>query len=49
MRENKVLSPDVDLAYLASETKNYTGAEIESLVKSATSFAFNRYKKYFKL
>eukprot|EP00727_Mastigamoeba_balamuthi_P000880 m51a1_g1079 putative vesicle-fusing ATPase (809) ;mRNA; r:16365-19411 len=33
------LAPDVDLVKLAKETKNYTGAEIAGLVKSATSFA----------
>jgi len=27
---------------LAKVTKNYTGAEIESVVKSAASWAFNR-------
>lgn len=42
MRKNKVLGSDVDLAYFAAESKNFTGAEIEALVKSATSFAFNR-------
>jgi len=42
MQKNKVLSSDVNLKELASLTKNYTGAEIESVVKSASSFAFNR-------
>ena len=42
MTKNKVLSPDVNLDYLAKISKNYTGAEIESVVKSAASFAFNR-------
>jgi len=42
MRENKVLSDDVILDELAVETKNFSGAEIEGLVKSAASFAFNR-------
>ena len=36
------LAPDVDLADLAARTKNFSGAEIEGLVKSATSFALNR-------
>lgn len=36
---------DVDLAELASLTKNFSGAEIGGLVKSATSFAFNRHVK----
>jgi vesicle-fusing ATPase len=37
-RHNK-LSPDVDLAHLAQEAKNFSGAELEGLVKSASSFA----------
>ncbi|EEB05324.1 secretory pathway protein Sec18 [Schizosaccharomyces japonicus yFS275] len=45
MQENKVLDKDVDLAELAALTKNYSGAEINGLVKSATSFAFNRHIK----
>lgn len=39
MKEHKLLAGDVDLAELASLTNNYSGAEIESVVKSATSFA----------
>lgn len=42
MRNNKSLGEDVDLPDLASRTKNFSGAEIEGLVKSATSFALNR-------
>jgi len=42
MAKNKVLAQDVDLADLGRQTKNFTGAEIESLVKSASSWAFNR-------
>lgn len=42
MCTNGYLDPSVDLNTLASLTKNFTGAEIEGLVKSATSFAFNR-------
>jgi vesicle-fusing ATPase len=45
MRDNGLLAKDVDLAELAAQTKNYSGAEIEGLVKSATSFAFNRHTK----
>ncbi|GAA5874930.1 hypothetical protein JCM8547_003614, partial [Rhodosporidiobolus lusitaniae] len=45
MRSNGVLGRDVDLAELASLTKNFSGAEIGGLVKSATSFAFNRHVK----
>ena len=42
MRENKVLDDDVDLAELAKITKNYTGADIESLVKLACSNALSQ-------
>jgi vesicle-fusing ATPase len=36
------LAADVDLASLAQRTKNFSGAELEGLVKSAASFALNR-------
>jgi len=39
------MDTDVDLAELARITKNFSGAEIGGLVKSATSFAFNRHVK----
>ena len=42
MRENKVLDDDVDLAHLAKITKNYTGADIESMVKLACSNALSQ-------
>jgi vesicle-fusing ATPase len=42
MRSNGMLAPDVDLGELASLAKNYTGAEIEGVVDSASSFALNR-------
>jgi len=42
MKSNGYLDEDVDISELATETKNYTGAEIEGLVRSATSFALNR-------
>ena len=42
MRENKVLDDDVDLAQLAKITKNYTGADIESMVKLACSNALSQ-------
>ena len=42
MRENKVLDDDVDLAKLAKMTKNYTGADLESLVKLACSNALSQ-------
>ncbi|KAH7923664.1 AAA-domain-containing protein [Leucogyrophana mollusca] len=45
MRNNGVMDPDVDLLTLAAQMKNYSGAEIEGFVKSATSFAFNRHVK----
>ncbi|KAJ1821340.1 transport between ER and Golgi ATPase protein [Coemansia sp. RSA 2675] len=45
IRENKIIADDVDLAELAALTKNYSGAEIAGLVKSASSFAFNRHIK----
>ena len=37
-----VLSPEVSLEQLAKRTKNFTGAEIEGLCRSALSFALNR-------
>lgn len=45
MRQNNVMDRDVDLAELAHLTKNFSGAEIGGLVKSASSFAFNRHVK----
>ncbi|KAH9967085.1 P-loop containing nucleoside triphosphate hydrolase protein [Lactifluus volemus] len=45
MRKNGVMDSDVDLKELARLTKNFSGAEIGGLVKSATSFAFNRHVK----
>lgn len=45
MKQNDIMDSDVDLAELASLTKNFSGAEIAGLVKSATSFAFNRHVK----
>jgi vesicle-fusing ATPase len=42
MFENSFLARDVDLYELSQKTKNFSGAEIEGLVKSATSFALNR-------
>lgn len=43
MRTNGVMDSDVDLLELAQLTKNFSGAEINGLVKSATSFAFSRH------
>ncbi|UZJ51589.1 hypothetical protein CBS101457_000909 [Exobasidium rhododendri] len=45
MRKNGVMDDDVNLDELAAVTKNFSGAEIAGLVKSATSFAFNRHVK----
>ena len=45
MRNNGVMDSDVDLKELADLTKNFSGAEINGLIKSATSFAFNRHVK----
>ena len=42
MSKSNLLAPDVNLAHIAKITKNYTGAEIEAIVKSANSFALNR-------
>lgn len=39
MRENNLLEADVDFEYLSENTVNYTGAEIEAVVRSATSYA----------
>ena len=45
MRENGLLGQDVDLAELAAQTKNFSGAEIEGLVRAAQSTAMNRFIK----
>ena len=45
MRENNKLASDFDIAELASATKNFSGAEIEGLVRAATSTAMNRLVK----
>lgn len=45
MRDNGVMDHDVDLPELALMTKNFSGAEIAGLVKSASSFAFSRHVK----
>ncbi|CAL9039654.1 vesicle-fusing ATPase-like [Musa acuminata AAA Group] len=42
MKENSFLAPDVSLQELAARTKNFSGAELEGVVKSAVSFALNR-------
>merc|ERR1712142_1452799 len=45
MRTNGKLAADVDLAELAALTKNFSGAEIEGLVRAAQSCALNRLVK----
>lgn len=45
MQKNQLMAPDVSLGELAALAKNYSGAEITGVVKSATSFAFNRHVK----
>jgi vesicle-fusing ATPase len=45
MKTSGVMGMDVNVAELATMTKNFSGAEIGGLVKSATSFAFNRHVK----
>jgi vesicle-fusing ATPase len=42
LNDNKRMSDDVNLTELAARTQNFSGAEIEGLVKSAASFALNR-------
>ncbi|XP_070846606.1 vesicle-fusing ATPase-like [Chaetodon trifascialis] len=45
MRQHELLSADVDIKELAVETKNYSGAELEGLVRAAQSTAMNRHIK----
>lgn len=42
MRQSKSLSSDVDLEWLAKQTINFSGAEIQDLVKNASSWALQR-------
>jgi len=42
MRETNYLEPTVSIPALAGQTKNFSGAEIAGLIRSATSFALNR-------
>jgi len=41
MTKNNILQEDVDLDRLALVTKNFTGADLETLVKRASSYALN--------
>ncbi|XP_045104135.1 vesicle-fusing ATPase 1-like [Portunus trituberculatus] len=43
MKEHNKLDHDVDLAEVASLTKNFSGAELEGLVKASSSSALKRY------
>ncbi|KAM6450038.1 vesicle-fusing ATPase isoform 1-T1 [Liasis olivaceus] len=45
MRTHQLLSSDVDITELAVETKNFSGAELEGLVRAAQSTAMNRHIK----
>ncbi|CAD5206635.1 unnamed protein product [Bursaphelenchus okinawaensis] len=45
LRKFQKLANDVDLAFLAKQTKNFSGAEIEGLVRAAESSAMNRVMK----
>ncbi|CAM4854521.1 unnamed protein product [Rotaria socialis] len=45
LRENGKLSSDVDLKEFSELTRNFSGAEIEGLVRAAMSFAMNRHIK----
>jgi vesicle-fusing ATPase len=42
MREFKKLDDNVDVNELAAMTKNFSGAELEGLVRAAQSSAMNR-------
>lgn len=42
MSQNSFIGRDVDLTVLAERTRNFSGAEIEGLVKDAAAFALNR-------
>ena len=42
MTKSKKIAPDVSLPDLAKRTRNFTGAEIESVVRSAATTAMNK-------
>ncbi|KEG01141.1 vesicle-fusing ATPase [Plasmodium vinckei vinckei] len=43
MRQNNKLSKDVNIEELAEKTPNFSGAEIEGLVRNTVSYAFERH------
>ncbi|XP_056404821.1 vesicle-fusing ATPase-like [Hyla sarda] len=45
MREDNFMTSDVEIGELATETKNFSGAELEGLVRAAQSTAMNRHIK----
>ena len=45
MNKNGHLDPDVNLAEIAHRSKNFSGAELNGLIRSATSWAVNRHIK----
>lgn len=45
LREHKKLSADVDIKEFSEMTRNFSGAELEGLVRAAMSFAMNRHIK----
>lgn len=47
MRQHGKLANDVNLEELAALTKNFSGAEIEGLVRAAQSTAMNRLIKVY--
>ena len=49
MQSFGIIGADVDTYQLAKSAKNYTGAEIESLIKSSFSFAVKDYESQRKL
>ena len=42
MRDNGLLSPEVDLHVLAQRTRQFSGAEIAGIIRMAASFALDR-------
>lgn len=44
-RESGLVSPDVNDAFLAQETKDFSGADLAGLVRSASSFAIADWRR----